>query len=144
MAAEDLRPKLLKLLDALRELDEKREAVMVEMSTLLNGGDGIGARLKKCEAFFSDARQERYPGIGVYEFNYKEDRPHLKRWMRHHSDEEIKARMYRYLHDGNDFHAKNKHPFSLFVRGFNTFAAHAPQVALDDTTTERLLQLRGQ
>ena len=144
MATSDTRPKLAKLMDVLIDLDEKRAAVMAEMVTLLNGGDGIGARLKKIEAHFSACREERYPGIGVYEFNYKADRPHLKRWLQHHADEEIMARMYRYVHDGNPFHEKNKHPFSLFVRGFNTYGA--PKVIEGDSgeSAARLREMRGQ
>ena len=69
--------KVRKLIEVAREREAELAAVLREIETLINGGEGIGALLKQAEAAFGLAWSTRYPG--AYVWQYQKDRPHMKR-----------------------------------------------------------------
>lgn len=148
MATSDPRTKVIGLLDALRTLDAdyqaKRDALLAEMSLVLNGGEGIGPKLARLKKTFSDAWQVRYGT--PYTFTQARDTAHLKRFLAAgHSETEIAARMFTYLKSSEPFYTKARHSFPVFVQGFNNFVGVARPV--DDgaaDVTDRLLELRGE
>lgn len=141
--ADATKATLVKLLELKAELMEKVGAIDAEIKALICGEDGIGKKLKACEAFFSDCRAERYPEAGPYQFNFKEDRPHLKRWLQDFTVGEIQARMFTYLRDTDDFVVRNKHPFRLFVRGFNSYVG-LPKSDDGGQAMQRQREMRGE
>lgn len=148
--AADNREKFRNLLDALAELDrgygEKRAAILAEMSALVGGGEGTGPKVTRLKAAFSDLWERAYRQ-GPYQFDHPKDTPHLKRWLvGGFSEEEIAGRMLVYMRTADPFYVKARHPFAIFVKGFNSFvAAPVGAVTDDDRAAERERQqgMRG-
>lgn len=111
--------KLGKLHEALVELKGKEQAILDEMETLLTGGVGIGAILRRLEAHFSECWAVRYRG--PYGFHRVKDVPQLKRLIKLLGVEEIERRMITYLKNDEPFFCKPgvKHSFGAFVATVN-------------------------
>lgn len=143
----DPRAKLIKLVGVLADLDEKRSAVMAEITEVLGGGEGIGAKLSRLKATFSELWQAAYRS-GPYEFDHKVDTGHLKRFLKTHSEDEIAARMVSYLRTNDQFYVKARHNFPIFVRSFNTLvgipADHLNGDHSAALTSEKMRGLRGE
>lgn len=145
--ADDPRAKLLKLLEALRELDEKRTAIYAEMDTLLAGGEGIGAKITRLKAHFQACWRDRYKSN--YSFaNHAMVGASYKRWLlkEGHTEADIEARHFAYMKSDDSFYTRARHPFEIFVKGFNSFVGlPAPVVdPLAEETTNRLKAARGE
>jgi hypothetical protein len=150
--ATDNRATVIKLLDALRALEddysEKRGAILAEMSTLLKGGEGLGPKITRLKARFQEFWKVRYPNGGAYQFaNHAMVGASLKRWLvAGLSEEEISARMLTYVKNDESFYVRARHPFELFVKGFNQFVglpAAAPDPEQADAMA-RAREMRGQ
>lgn len=138
-------PALIRLLDARAELAGKLAAIDHEIDTIIRGGDGVAVKLKRLESHWSALWEERYHG--PYVWTFKSDRPHLKRWLTSLSVDEIEARMSVYLCQSDPFYVKLRHPFSLFVKVFNSCVParearrcdHEPPCRSDAEHTQRSL-----
>lgn len=149
MAASDPRAKVIGLLNKIAELDEdyhgKRSALMAEVVAILGGGEGIGVKLGRLKAFYSQTWQERYKA--PYAFNHAIDTSHLKRFLAGgFSEDEITGRIFAYIKSDDQFYVKARHPFLIFVKGFNSFVA--PAKPIEDhaaaATSEKMRGLRGE
>lgn len=145
MATSDARAKVAKLLDALVALEEeyqgKRQAIHAEMAAILGGGEGIGAKLGRLKRAYSELWQHRH-GPGPYVFNHAVDTGHLKRFLRTHTEAQIEQGFVEYLRRDDAFYIRGKHPFLLFVKGFNEFAAARGPV-VDQAATDTASKLQG-
>lgn len=144
MAETDPRAKLLKLLDALRELDEKRAAVYAEMDALLKGGDGIGQKIARLKLAYSEGWETRYRSPYTFT-NHAMAGASLKRLLAAHDPEEIVARMFTFIKNDEAFYVRGRHDFALFVKAFNQCVG-LPAAAPDTSgaTTSRLQAARGE
>lgn len=102
---------------------EKMDAIAREIDTLLGGGEGVGAVLKRLETFYSDAWRVRYDN--PYTWNYVVDRAQWKRLLKTLSVDEIEKRVLNYLRSSDEFYKKARHSFGIFVRSINQLAAEA-------------------
>lgn len=124
-----------KKLDALKPLIEKfRQQQAASYETLeemmaLLGGVPIGDLLKRLETAFADAWAARYRD--TYVWTYVQDRPQMKRLLRHLAPEEIEARMVRYVRSADPFYQKARHPFRLFASNPNQWASERPSETFD-------------
>lgn len=151
MATSDARQKVIGLFDKLNELEEeyraKRDALMAEIAAALGGGEGIGAKLSRLKKTYSDLWQAAYRS-GPYQFDHKVDTGHLKRWLvAGFSEDEITARMVAYLRTADPFYVKARHPFLIFVKGFNGFVPMSTAPIEDPSaaaTAAKLGGLRGE
>lgn len=112
--------KLGKLVEAFRENQAKGYELLEEMQRLVAGGPGTAALLKRVEGAFERAWATRYPGR--YIWNYKIDRPAIKRLLAKLTPEEIESRMPNYIANGDAFYLQNRHEFRLFASQINRFA----------------------
>jgi hypothetical protein len=140
--------KVRKLLETLRDLREKETAVLGEIESLMGGGLGIGQRMKVGYVAFADMWEDRYPGSS-YVFAFQKDAPLMKRLLSKLSDDELAARIGRYLQNPDPWLVKNRHPFGAFVSQINQYAQASPMgddEAEDDVsaTQRRLAVLRGE
>lgn len=154
--------KIRKLIEVARERESELVAVLREIETLINGGEGIGALLKRAESSFGLAWSSRYPG--AYVWQYAKDRPHMKRLIGSLGIEELEARFGRYILNADQFFTSRRHPFGLFVAAINQLAGvgsapggdedleltapadcqHDPRCMSDTTHTQRKLRdVRG-
>ncbi len=141
--ASDPRVTLLKLLAALRDLDEKRKAIYAEMDALLNGGDGIGAKLGRLKTYYSGVWQERYRTPYTFT-NHAMTAATLKRFLVAHSEPEIAARMFAFLKNDERFYVNARHDFSLFAKAFNQCVGLPVAADTSADTTSRLQAARGE
>lgn len=123
--------KVVKLLTVLRDLDEKRAAVMAEIDTVLEGKASIGDLMREFSEHFDRLWGERYAGgqTGHYIWTYAKDKPHVKRLIQTLGVEELKARAVTYLRNDDAFYARARHSFGAFVASINSHAAPAAPVA---------------
>lgn len=151
MAASNDRAKVIALVEKLRETIEKRrdeeDQILAELSAVLGGAEGIGVKLQRLRKGFSECWQSRY-NAGPYQWNFATDNAHLKRFLKTHSEADILLRMLAYVRSDDPFYVKTRHPFGIFVKGFNSFVGSPAQVAAEDTgaaqTRDRLQGLRGE
>ena len=124
--------KLAEYLHLQRELLDKLAAITQEMDDLLAGKAGIGQKLKACYAAYDAAWGHRYANGsgGHYQFNFREDAPHLRRFLRTMSVDELSRRFVAYISDAEPFLVTRRHPFSLFVRNINQYALAGKDVEL--------------
>lgn len=122
--------KIVKLIELGHELHQKSAEVLAEIDALIGGKAGIGAEMKQAEAAFSDAWCYRYaPGYGKgYEWNFKADKPHVKRLVKRHGVEEFKRRALAYMRNDDHYYVRARHPFGLFVHSWNTHVSLAETV----------------
>lgn len=140
----DPRATLLKLLDALRELDVKREAIYAEMDVLLKGGEGLGAKIARLKKAYAQAWETRYHSPYTFT-NHAMVGAAFKRFLVAHGEAEIVARMFTYLKADDPFYVRARHPFEIFVKGFNSFVGLPPSAsdANAEASTHHLRELRG-
>lgn len=143
MAADPKSSTLLKLLDALREVREKEDAILAEMATLIDGGEGVGAKLARLKAAWQEAWAMRYHSPYTFT-NHAMVGASLKRFLRAHDEAEIVARMFTYVKSEEAFYLKVRHSFEVFVKGFNSFVGLPRETASSDDSAQRARELRGQ
>lgn len=124
MGKQGDREKVEKLVGVLVDLHAKTGAVLDEINAVMQGKAGIGDKLKALEGAFAELWAERYRG--GYAFNYAKDRPHLKRWLRTNTVEEITGRMANYMRSDDQFYVRARHNFAVFVSSFNNHAPAMP------------------
>jgi len=125
-----LQEKLAKLYDKLREAQEKQYAITEEIGQLISGNPGIGSLLKAAEARMGAVWGESYHT--PYLWDYKRDRPNLKRLLVTLGLEELVVRWSRYLQDPEPYYARARHPLALFLNNVNRYAdAQAESFTLD-------------
>lgn len=141
----DPRATLLKLLDALRDLDEKRAAIYAEMDTLLKGGEGIGQKVTRLKLSYSQAWETRYHSKYTFT-NHAMVGASLKRFLAAHGETEITARMFTFIKNDDPFYVRGRHDFALFVKAFNQCVGLPAPVADTqvEASTARLREMRGQ
>jgi hypothetical protein len=117
--------KVVKLLDAANDLQEKLSAIYTEIGLLLTGGDGMGVKLRSWEQAWDVLWCARYaPGEEHrYVWQYARDRAQSKRLLRTLPLEELEARARRFLGDDDPFYVRARHSFSVFVASINAHAA---------------------
>lgn len=148
-----LRTQMTTLLEAAREQHEKLGLALEEMETILGGGVGIGAQMRRLIASWRDLWATRYRG--TYSWNGMIDGKALKKLIQEHGADEVEARLASYVKDGGDFLVQNRHPFQVFVRSVNQYAGvrrdreegfdlqppadchHTPRCRTDKTHTDR-------
>lgn len=123
--------KLKALLSVAMDLQEKLDATLGELSTQLGGGEALGDVLKRLYRVYGAAWAERYRG-GRYVWAYQKDAPNLKRLLKMLGEEELSARMVRYIATDDPFIVRARHPFGLFVTGVNSYAGQAAPFTLEE------------
>lgn len=113
--------KLGVLFQAFKEHQDKGNALVEEIEKILAGAPGTALLLKRLEGSFEDAWQSRYPGR--YVWNYKIDRPQMKRLLASLAPEEIEDRMLNYIRSNDAFYAERRHEFRIFASQNNRFAS---------------------
>lgn len=123
-----LRARLTKLVEAERVLLEQINDIVEEKRRLLSGEPGIGDKLRRLEIHFDSVWCLRYtPGeVGCYVWSFGKDRAQLKRIVKILSVEEIELRMTNYIKSEEQFYARARHPFQMFVASINS---HAPDMS---------------
>lgn len=147
--ADDPRATLIKLVDALRELETeyqaKRESVLAEMATLLRGGEGIGPKITRLKAQFQDCWAGRYHGQKYIFANHAMVGASIKRWLlAGYKEHEIAARFFSYVKSEDPFYVRTRHSFEVCVKAFNQLAGLPQSSAEDAATMERQREMRGQ
>lgn len=112
--------KLGTLFQALREQQARGYELLEEIGKVLDGGPGIGDTMKRLEHTLSQIWAARYGS--PYLWNYKQDRPQIKRLLRTLSPEDIGTRWATYVRDGDAFYVRARHGFGLFSSQVNRFA----------------------
>ena len=125
--------KLSALVEKLREVQAQTFALAEEMQALLSGEPGIGAKLKQVELAWNTVWSSRYHAD--YVLNYRVDRAHIKRLLKASSPEDIQVRALNYIRNDDPFVASRRHPFGLFVSGFNSYA---PAAAMSEFSLEHV------
>lgn len=127
--------KVAKLLEMANEKHQQIGELLTEARGLLEGAPGIGDKLKAVERGFDAAWCSRYAkgATGRYVWAYMKDRPQIKRLLRTLTADDIISRAQRYIVDDDDFYARARHNFGLFVTNINRFAAagESPDLALE-------------
>ena len=139
--ADDPRAKLLKLLEALRELDEKRSAIYAEMDTLLAGGEGIGPRLSRLKGQWCEIWTQRHKEKCT--FDHVKHTAFLKKKLLTFSEAEIIAKFQSYVTSEEAYYVRARHPFGLFMTNFDTWRGIPADTSAEETTT-RLQAARGE
>lgn len=119
--------RLVKLIAAGRELQQKLGSILDECDELLGGGVSVGDKLKRLETAFDRAWGIRYAGgeTGRYVWAFVKDKPQLKRLLKTLDVDEIERRMIDYIALDDPFLTRNRHTFGLFVSRINTLAHEA-------------------
>lgn len=144
MAADD-RAKLLKLVDALNELDQKRSAIMSEMAVLLSGGEGIGAKLGRLKAAWCAIWTERHHEKCA--FDHVKHTAFLKeKLLKGFTEEQIIAKFQSYIANDEAYYVRARHPFGLFRTNFDTWRGlpYGTNERTNEGAARVLQELRGQ
>lgn len=141
----DPRTTLLKLLDALRDLDVKRDAIYAEMDILLKGGEGVGPKLNRLKKAYAEAWQAKWKSKYTFTNHAVPAQAFKKFLMAGHTETEIIARMFTYMKDDASFYVNARHPFEIFAKSFNSFVGLPPSAAdvNAEAATKNLRELRG-
>jgi thiamine monophosphate kinase len=131
------RRQILDALDGMLTSIAKLHEQVITLRRKAEGQNPIGDILK----FFDDAWRLRYnlAGDEHYTFNGSVDAPSVKRWLKTMDALTIQTRITRYFADRDEFLTRHKHPFNLFIKGFNSYAVAADPEARGKQTT-RLAQ----
>lgn len=131
-------------LTLIAEYHEKLEAIDGEVDAILGGKPTIGLLLKRLYEAFDAAWCVRYApgGKNQYRWNFVHDTPQLKKLLKQFGVEELELRMIAYVKDGEAFYAKERHPFSLFVRNINRFIGEGRDAAEIELSTGLELCIR--
>ena len=146
--AADIRPKLLKLTAALVALSDdyetKRDAIMAEIDALLQGGDGIGLKLARIKAHWCAVWTERHKE--KCDFDHRKHTGWLKsKLLAGFTEDEICCKMQSYVTNDDSYYVKARHPFPLFMTGFNTWrGVPAPVDTSAAQSIDALKALRGE
>lgn len=146
MAENDPRAKLAALVALLQTLDadysEKRVAILAEMTALVNGDDGIGVKVARLKAEWSETWALRYQTPFVFT-NHAMVGASLKRFLKTHSEAEITARMLRFIQGHEPFHVQTRHSFEVFVKSWNQLVGLPVERADSGQGIDALRQMRG-
>lgn len=142
MAAADIRPVLVKLLDALLEVREKEDQILAEISTLLNDGEGVGAKLRRVKAAWCAIWSERHKE--QCSFDHVKHTPWLKKKLAEYPEEQIIAKIQSYVTNDEAYYVRARHPFGMFMTNFNTWRGLPVDTAADDSAALKLRALRGE
>jgi hypothetical protein len=129
MGEADLRRRAAVLLTALREAQAKTYEITEELERLISGEPGLGEQMRRLERVFDALWCARYaPGeTARYVWNYKRDRPGLKKLIRRLAETDIENRMALYIQSADPYFVKNRHTFGLFVGSINQWAPEGTQ-----------------
>jgi len=143
--ATDPRKTLLGLIEALHELDEKRDLVLAEMRVICDGGDGIGERIRRCKVAFVSGWGELYKSQLVVPNNQQIIMStNLKAFIVKVGEEETLHRIAFYFASSDAYYRQRRHPFELFVRDFNALIGLPFEAApLADDAGEKLKAMRS-
>lgn len=114
-----------KLSEVQQDLIAKLHDVQIEIHKLATGQDATGDVLKRLEGAFSCEWQARYGS--PYSFQFAKDRAQWKLKMKIATEADIQQRIMSYFHQPDDYTAKAKHSFGLFISRFNSLVG-APTV----------------
>jgi len=120
--------RLVKLVDVLRDLQFKLDAITDEIALLLRGEKTSGDHLKELEGAFDLAWCAEYaPGQqGRYVWVKARDRGNWKRLLQSLDAAELKDRICVYLQNKDPFFVRGRHSFGLFVASINQHAKPQP------------------
>lgn len=136
----DVRPTLIKLCETLRDLRDKESAVLAEIETILNDGEGIGAKLKRVKAAWCEVWSARHKE--PCDFDHVKHTAFLKAKLLKASEEVIIAKFHSYLANDEAYYVRARHPFGLFRTNYDTWRG-LPETTASADATERLRELRG-
>jgi len=122
--ADDLtRRQIVDALDGMLTTIAKLHEQVLALKRRAEGVNPIGEILK----FFDETWMARYtaPLDTHYEFNRSVDPATVKRWLKSMDVATLKNRITRYFADRDDFLVRHKHPFHMFIKTINTYAAAA-------------------
>ncbi len=117
--------KLVKLVSAGRELNDRFTAVLDEIDAILGGKAAIGDILKDLRKHWQSVWGARYGGQ-PYAWAMVKDVPQMKRLVKMLGPDELKARFTSYVQDSEPFLTRARHPFGLFVSKVNQYAGEKP------------------
>lgn len=101
---------------------KRQEAGFRELDNLLEGGIGIGEKMKHIETEFAAAWASRYQG-DKYVFDYPAGRKMLKGLINKGLDHlEIARRAWVYIKSDEPGLVRARHPFLWFLKGINQYA----------------------
>lgn len=133
--------KLKRLLTLRAEIAAKIELVDREIAAVVLGEEGIGAKLTRIKAFWCETWQEAYKE--QCDFDHRSHTAALKRWLaKDFTEAQITTKMFHYLIDRNPFYVKERHPFPLFIHGFNSFKGVSVDEA-DSHSADKAREMRG-
>lgn len=144
--AADPRAKFAKLITALDALDadyaEKRQALMAEIHAIINGDEGVGAKLARLKAHWCSVWTETHHE--KCDFDHRKDTGFLKtKLLAGFTEDEIACKMQSYVTSTDPYYVKARHPFGLFRTNFNSWRGVAS--ARDDAAQgiQSLREMRG-
>jgi hypothetical protein len=138
--AADPRPKILALIEKRRELFEQSAAIDAEITRLLNGGEGIGAKLTRVKAFWCATWQERHRE--PFDFDHAKHTDFLKKKILAHGEESVTAKIANFILGEDAPAARARHPFGWFMQGYNTIKG-LPSVPEPVHSSDKIKELRG-
>lgn len=141
----DDRAKVIALVEKLRELDEKRDAILSELAMIAAGGESIGDKLRRVRLHFLAEWKTRYQSNYVWHFTNGDAA--VKRLIVKEKIDPgvVMERITRFVQSDDPFYIQRRHPFELFVRDVNALVG-LPLQHLDPSaeTRDRLQGLRGE
>lgn len=108
------------LVEASIELGLKQQQLIEEMQAIVNGRQGIGARMRIVSDGFLAAWARRYRS--KYVWHATVDSTAAKRLLQRLEPEDLLLRIGRFIAAGDEFYLQHRHPFSAFARDVNRFA----------------------
>lgn len=117
---KQLKVKVTKLYDALREQQAKCYAITEEIGKILRGDPGIGDDMKAAREIWQGLWSARYRGD--YVWTMTREMPQLKRILQQLGLVEFEQRAGNYLSSTDPYYAQSRHSFGLFTSQVNRFA----------------------
>lgn len=127
--------KAVRLIELAEQLEEKAAAARAEALEVLQGGEGIGAKMARVRDAFASQWTARYRSPYVWKLD--QDPPNIKRLCKELGPDEVIKRIGVYLRtDSDTLVRQERHPFRFFVSGINSYAPEAPP--LDFTEADEI------
>lgn len=142
----DPKTKLAKLIAVLMELEadyhQKRAAIHAEMNALISGDEGIGAKLTRIKSHWCEVWTERHKE--KCDFDHRKHTGWLKaKLLAGFTEDEICCKMQSYVTTDDSYYVKARHPFALFMTGFNTWRG-VPAPVESSQSIDALKAMRGE